>query len=85
MPRVPISEEQRMQGQVLGLRLKDLRGQRTAEDVARRAGVGIDMLRKIEAGGVPTPGFFIVGRIVDAAGGGLDELWRDTTGAGDHP
>lgn len=84
MPRAPITTEQRRQGEVLGLRLRNLRGQRTAEDVARQAGVGIDMLRKIEAGGVPTPGFFIVGRIVDAAGGGLDELWRDTT-AGDHP
>lgn len=84
MPRPLTSEEQRRQGKALGLRLKSLRGQRTAEEVARRAGVGIDMLRKIEAGVVPTPGFFTVGRIVDAAGGGLDELWRDTTGAGDH-
>lgn len=85
MPRQPTSEEQRRQGQVLGLRLKTMRGRRPAEEVARRAGVGVDMLRKIEAGVVPTPGFFTVGRIVDAAGGGLDELWRDTTGPGAHP
>ena len=85
MPRQPISEEQRRRGELLGSRLKTMRGRRPAEEVARQAGVGLDMLRKIEAGGVPTPGFFTVGRIVDAAGGGLDELWRDTTGPGVHP
>lgn len=78
-----MSDEQKLQGEVLGRRLRELRGQvqLTSEALADRAGVRVDTLRKIEAGGVAAPGFFIVGRIVEAAGGELSALWRDTRSA----
>lgn len=73
-----MSDEQWLQGRILGALLRDLRGELTSEALAQRAGVRVDTLRKIEAGGVAAPGFFIVGQIVEAAGGELNALWRDT-------
>lgn len=63
---------------MLGDRLSDLRGQVTQADLADRARVPLDTLRKVESGDIASPGFFLIGQIVEAAGGRLDALWRDT-------
>lgn len=50
----------------------------TQADLANRAHVPLDTLRKVESGGIASPGFFLIGQIVEAAGGRLDALWKDT-------
>lgn len=37
-------------------------------DVARRAGISVETLRKIESGRVPTPAFFTVAALAQALG-----------------
>ncbi len=73
-----MSEEDRRRGKALGEQLQALRGALTSEQMAQQAKVKVDTLRRIEAGAVPTPGFFMVGQIVKAAGGTLDQLWAET-------
>ncbi|HEX5406610.1 MAG TPA: helix-turn-helix transcriptional regulator [Pseudonocardiaceae bacterium] len=63
-------------GQALGRELQRHRSGRTAEAVARAAGVSVDTLRRVERGAVASPGFFLVGRIAEALGTSLDDLLR---------
>ncbi|WP_016888808.1 helix-turn-helix domain-containing protein [Mycobacteroides abscessus] len=63
MPRPALSDNDRLQGERLGAELRRLRGARTAADVSRAAGVPLDTLRKLEQGGTPSPGFFLVARL----------------------
>ncbi|WP_111511327.1 helix-turn-helix domain-containing protein [Mycobacterium kyogaense] len=63
MPRPPLSDNDRQLGKRLGAELRRLRGVRTAADVASAAGVPLDTLRKLEQGGTPSPGFFLVARL----------------------
>lgn len=70
------SAEEAAWGHALGRELQRRRAGRTAETVARTAGVPIDTLRRVERGGVASPGFFLVGRIADALGASLDDLLR---------
>jgi transcriptional regulator with XRE-family HTH domain len=60
MVRTPLTEDERVRGAVLGRALQRARGQRSAAEVALRAGISLDTLRKIERGAIATPAFFTV-------------------------
>jgi transcriptional regulator with XRE-family HTH domain len=60
MVRTPLTEDERARGLALGRALKLARGTRSAADVALRAGLSLDTLRKIERGAIATPAFFTV-------------------------
>jgi len=66
MVRPPLSSEQRLRGQRLGQALRVARGSRSMVEVAERAGISVETLRKIEAGRVPTPAFFTVAALAQA-------------------
>lgn len=74
MVRPPLSTAERERGFRLGAALRAARGDRTSVDIAARAGVSVEALRKIEHGRVPTPAFFTVVAIAEAVGLSLDEL-----------
>ncbi|HYS41609.1 MAG TPA: helix-turn-helix transcriptional regulator [Pseudonocardiaceae bacterium] len=74
MVRPPLSTAERERGFRLGSALRAARGDRTSVDIAARAGVSVEALRKIEHGRVPTPAFFTVVAIAEAVGLSLDEL-----------
>lgn len=74
MVRNPLTEQQRRRGQALGRALQQARGQRSAADVAQRAGISLDTLRKIERGAIPSPAFFTVAALSEALGISLEAL-----------
>jgi transcriptional regulator with XRE-family HTH domain len=74
MVRPPLSTEERERGTRLGEVLRAARGDRTSVEIAARAGISVEALRKIEHGRVPTPAFFTVLAIAEAVGLSLDEL-----------
>jgi len=76
MVRVPLTEAERERGERLGMVLREARGARPMADVAARAGISVETLRKIETGRIPTPAFFTVAAIADAVGLPLDLLRR---------
>jgi DNA-binding phage protein len=77
MVRVPLTAAEIRRGQDLGAALRAARGSRTMVDVAFRAAVSVETLRKIETGRSPSPEFFTVLRICSALGITMDELSRD--------
>jgi transcriptional regulator with XRE-family HTH domain len=58
--RTPLTPDARERGVALGQALQRARGGRSAAEVALRAGISLDTLRKIERGAIPTPAFFTV-------------------------
>ena len=58
--RTPLTADARERGVALGRALQRARGQRSAAEVALRAGISLDTLRKIERGAIATPAFFTV-------------------------
>jgi transcriptional regulator with XRE-family HTH domain len=58
--RTPLTADERERGLELGRALQRARGARSAADVAARAGISLDTLRKIERGAIATPAFFTV-------------------------
>lgn len=74
MPRPALSAVDRRRGQLLGAELQRLRGTRTAAEVALKAGIPLDTLRKLEQGGVSSPGFFLVARLAEELGVPLGEI-----------
>ncbi len=60
MVRTPLTARERARGRNLGRVLQEARGPRSAAEVALRAGVCLDTLRKIERGTIATPAFFTV-------------------------
>jgi transcriptional regulator with XRE-family HTH domain len=60
MVRTALTPDERERGLVLGQALQQARGGRSAADVALRAGISLDTLRKIERGAIVTPAFFTV-------------------------
>jgi transcriptional regulator with XRE-family HTH domain len=60
MVRTPLTADERVRGAALGRALQQARGGRNAADVALRAGISLDTLRKIERGAIATPAFFTV-------------------------
>ena len=65
MVRTPLTDAERARGLALGRTLQRARGGRSAADVARRAGISLDTLRKIERGAIATPAFFTVAALAD--------------------
>ena len=60
MVRTPLTADERERGISLGRALQRARGGRSAAEVALRAGISLDTLRKIERGAIATPAFFTV-------------------------
>lgn len=60
MVRVPLTLAERERGERLGRLLRAARGERSIVDVAVRAGISTETLRKIETGRIPTPAFFTI-------------------------
>ena len=83
MARTALTVLQKRAGHALGRALQASRDGRTAESVARAAGIGVDTLRKLERGVVATPGFFLVAALAHELGLDLDRLARQsiTTGS----
>ncbi|CAM2842023.1 helix-turn-helix transcriptional regulator [Saccharomonospora xinjiangensis] len=80
MVRLPLTPEQVEAGVRLGALLRELRGDRGLDEVARAATMSPETLRKIETGRLPSPAFGTVVRLADALGVSVEELagvWRD--------
>jgi len=60
MVRTPLTERERQRGVALGLVLRKARGTRSAAEIALKAGISLDTLRKIERGAISSPAFFTV-------------------------
>ncbi|WP_436495656.1 helix-turn-helix domain-containing protein [Actinokineospora sp. HUAS TT18] len=76
MVRPPLSEDEKLRGELLGEALRAARGERSMVEVAAAAGISVETLRKIERGRVPTPAFFTVAAIAGAIGVPLEDLIR---------
>ncbi|QTE02007.1 Helix-turn-helix protein [Streptomyces cyanogenus] len=74
MVRTPLTPEERERGERLGLLLREARGDRSMAEVAARAGISAETLRKIETGRAPTPAFFTVAALAGALGLSMDDL-----------
>lgn len=85
MVRAPLTPAQIAAGRRLGAILRECRGERTVADVAERAGISPETLRKIESGRLLTPSFATVvalGRSLDVP---VDLLADAVTGAAPMP
>ncbi|MFE4667849.1 helix-turn-helix domain-containing protein [Streptomyces sp. NPDC056716] len=76
MVRTPLTPEERERGERLGRLLRTARGDRSMAEIAARAGLSAETLRKIETGRAPTPAFFTVAALAEALGLSMDELVR---------
>ena len=88
MVRPPLSPEERARGERLGELLRRARGNLSMTEVAARAGVPVETLRKIESGRVPTPAFFTVAALATALDLSMDtitELCGSEPAAGQPP
>lgn len=74
MVREPLSIADRLRGERLGDLLREARGSRSITDVALRAGISPETLRKIERGRIPTPAFFTVVAVAGVLELSLDAL-----------
>ncbi|MFE6761365.1 MULTISPECIES: helix-turn-helix domain-containing protein [unclassified Streptomyces] len=74
MVRTPLTPEERLRGERLGLLLREARGARSMTEIAVRAGISAETLRKIETGRAPTPAFFTVAALAGVLGLSMDEL-----------
>jgi transcriptional regulator with XRE-family HTH domain len=79
--RPPLTPQERERGRRLGALLREARGARTPAEVSAASGVGLEALRKIESGRVPTPAFFTVTALAGALGVPLDRLVAELGGA----
>lgn len=76
MVRLPLTAEERARGRRLGEVLRRERGERSIVEVATRAGISPETLRKIEKGRVATPAFATVAQVAAVLDLSLDDLWR---------
>jgi transcriptional regulator with XRE-family HTH domain len=74
MVRDPLTPADRARGERLGALLRAARADRSLADVAGRAGISTETLRKIESGRIPTPTFFTVSALAAALGLSLDSI-----------
>ncbi|NEA67444.1 helix-turn-helix transcriptional regulator [Streptomyces sp. SID12488] len=74
MVRTPLTPEERERGERLGRLLREARGGRSMGEIAARAGISPETLRKIETGRAPTPAFFTVAALARVLGLSMDEL-----------
>jgi transcriptional regulator with XRE-family HTH domain len=72
--RTPLTADERERGVAFGRALQRARGQRSAAEVALRAGISLDTLRKIERGAIATPAFFTVAALARVLELNLDAL-----------
>jgi len=77
--RTPLTDDERERGLILGQTLQRARGTRSAAEVALRAGISLDTLRKIERGAIPTPAFFTVAALADVLNLDLNGLATNVT------
>ncbi|WP_102937539.1 helix-turn-helix domain-containing protein [Streptomyces malaysiensis] len=77
MPRRRLNLAAQRRGQKLASRLKQARhaSGRSAEAVARSAGISVETVRSIEKGRTCTPEFFTVAALATELGLSLDELY----------
>jgi len=73
-----LTPEERERGRRLGAVLRQARGPRSMSEIAARAGVPVETLRKIETGRIPTPAFFTVAALAAALDLDLSRLVTDT-------
>lgn len=74
MVREPLSISDRERGERLGEVLREARGAQSIVEVAIKAGISPETLRKIERGRIPTPAFFTVVSVAGVLGLSLDRL-----------
>lgn len=74
MVRPPLTPDERARGERLGELLRRARGERGIAEVAARAGIPVETLRKIESGRVPTPAFFTVAALATALDLSMDVI-----------
>lgn len=74
MVRLPLTPDQLEAGLRLGTYLRQARGTRTLAEVAQRAAISPETLRKIETGRMPTPAFATVAALASALAIPLDDL-----------
>lgn len=74
MVRLPLSPAQVEAGRRLGRRLRTARGDRDLTEVALRAGISPETLRKIESGRLPSPAFGTVVGLAEALSIPLTDL-----------
>lgn len=74
MVRTPLTPWERQRGERLGALLREARGERSMVEVAARAGLSAETLRKIETGRAPTPAFFTITALASALGLSTDTL-----------
>lgn len=79
MVRAPLTEQDRARGLALGSALRTARGDQTVREIAARAGLAEETVRKIERGAVPTPALFTIAAIAGALDIQLDQLVQDVT------
>ncbi len=77
MVRIPLSSYEKDRGVALGALLRDARGTRTVREIAARAGLAEETLRKIERGAVPTPSLFTIAALTSALDLELGHLVRN--------
>lgn len=85
MVRTPLTAQERERGLALGRLLQQARGRRSAAEVALRAGISLDTLRKIERGAIVTPAFFTVAALAGVLGIDLNDLARHLADPSIHP
>jgi len=54
--------------------LRDARGEESMVEIAARAGLSAETVRKIETGRAPTPSFFTIAALAGALGISLDSI-----------
>ncbi|GAA2399385.1 helix-turn-helix transcriptional regulator [Actinomadura vinacea] len=79
MVREPLTAPERERGERLGEVLRQARGSHSIVEVAAKAGISPETLRKIERGRIPTPAFFTVVAVADVLGVSLDALISQVT------
>jgi transcriptional regulator with XRE-family HTH domain len=84
MVRAPLTDDERERGLALGRALQRARGPRSAAEVAMRAGISLDTLRKIERGAIATPAFFTVAAVAQVLDLDLDDLVAELAEAPPH-
>lgn len=77
--REALTELERARGLALGQALRRARGDLPVRELAARAGLAEETIRKIERGGVPTPALFTIAAIAGVLGIPLDDLVRAAT------
>ncbi len=80
MPRKTLTADQIAEGKRLAESLKGARRalDREQAELARRSGVSVDMIRRLEKNRVPTPSFAIVARLARDLEVKLDALAEET-------